>query len=264
MNLEAGTPSEPSRWPTGRWWSAVALVLCLQVGLIFWLGDQGPAAAPAAAPGPQLQLAGTVTNELLALMDPSLFALPHQETFAGPAWLTLPKVGAQPFVWSEPPQWFELPVEQLGAAFQAFLETNRFAQPQILNRSEPDLSSPSPGGSLEVPSHSTYQILGGLRARSLAVPIELRSWPNGEMLTNSIVEVLVDAAGRSVSVTLLSNSGSAEADQFALRQAETARFEPLAPNPNQPANPLAGLSWGQIIFDWHTVPPPPANRPPKP
>jgi len=64
------------------------------------------------------------------------------------------------------------------------------------------------------------------------------------------------------SVTLLSGSGSPEADQHALQQAKTARFEPLSRNPAGPTpDPATQLSWGRLIFLWHTLPLPPTNTP---
>jgi len=65
------------------------------------------------------------------------------------------------------------------------------------------------------------------------------------------------------SVTLLSESGLPQADQLALSRARGARFEPLDRNPAKPpADPLADLSRGRMVFHWRTVPPPGSNAPP--
>src|SRR5262245_10799759 len=90
MNAEFGTTVDPQRWAPYRWWSVVALVLTTQVGLIFWLGDQGPVTRRSKAPGLGLELAGNASSDVLALNDPTLFALPHREGFAGQAWLAVP------------------------------------------------------------------------------------------------------------------------------------------------------------------------------
>jgi len=261
MNLEVGTKIEPHPWSTYRWWSIVALVLTIQVGLIFWLGDQGPVPVRSTAVHLSLKIAGTATNEILALMDPTLFALPHRESFAGTAWLRVPDLGAQPFEWSEPPQWLELSEAQLGAAFHSFLATNQFTPPQALAQNEPEFAVAEVASSPAIPDGSTVRILGELTGRRLLTPFSLGAWTNAEMLTNSIVQVLIDAQGQPYYVTLLSQSGSAEADQFAIKQGWMARFEPLAQDGHKPATPPAGLSWGQIVFDWHTMPPAPTNRP---
>jgi hypothetical protein len=87
-------------------------------------------------------------------------------------------------------------------------------------------------------------------------------------LTNSVVRALVNAAGEVVSVILLRPGGGAmdasqrDADQLALDLAKTLRFEPVPRDGADPAlNPAVGLSWGRIIFEWHTVPPPATNAP---
>ena len=52
---------------------------------------------------------------------------------------------------------------------------------------------------------------------------------------------------------VLSSSGSKTADQRALDLAKAARFKPVArPGPASPGRPPA-LTWGKLIFQWHTV-----------
>jgi TonB family protein len=58
------------------------------------------------------------------------------------------------------------------------------------------------------------------------------------------VQVLVDAAGNVVSTVLLTPSGYDAADQRALELARALRF-----------TPSSSLTFGRIIFNWHTVPP---------
>jgi len=58
------------------------------------------------------------------------------------------------------------------------------------------------------------------------------------------VQVLVNAAGEVVSAVLLSPSGYDVADQRALTLARAARFAPAA-----------GLTVGQLIFNWRIVAP---------
>ncbi len=94
---------------------------------------------------------------------------------------------------------------------------------------------------------------------------DLPSWQYNDVLTNTGVQMLVDAEGRPVSATLLFTSGYKKADDHALAQARTARFElPGATGQEgQPGStPLARLVRGLLLFDWHTVPLPPTNAPP--
>jgi len=89
-----------------------------------------------------------------------------------------------------------------------------------------------------------------LAARRLLTALDLPSWPHSDILTNTVVQVVVDADGDTLSSTPLKSCGLSEADQFALKTAASARFL-SARKPGQPAVPL---SWGKMIFQWHTVP----------
>jgi len=250
---------DPRPWSRFRWWSMLGLIFIAQIAIIFWLGARGPVYASRAAAVPSLRIAGPAWQELLALSDPTLFALPHQQGFAGTAWLTVTNFGAEPFVWSEPPRWLTLPIDELGAVFHHYITTNQFGPPEAPVRLEPEFVPPEVASSLDLPRQSRLRLTGGL---TLAIPLVLTSRTNSEMLTNSVVQVLVGNDGRAVSVTLLSGSGLKEADQAALHEAIRARFQPRAIQAGTPAERGTGLSWGQMIFEWHTVPPAPTNAAP--
>ena len=100
------------------------------------------------------------------------------------------------------------------------------------------------------------RVEGELAGRRLLKPIELPSWPHTEILTNSIVQIIVDADGWTISPgALLSGSGLNEADQYALRLARVARFESVRPlGPAHATNPASRPMWGKLIFEWQTVP----------
>jgi hypothetical protein len=247
--------AQPSAWPRRRWWSLVALIFGLQLGIIFWLGENTPARQRQANPAPLLRMAGQAYGEALALVDPTLFALPHQQTFSGPAWMSAPTQDFHPFVWSEPPRWLRLGSEQLGAAFQQFITTNEATPLLALGQPEPELRLPSLPPANDFPTRSTFRVTGQLAQRRLVKSFELPSWPAAEILTNSRVQMVVDELGKPVSVILLyPGSGLKDADTNALWLATLARFEPVAGAGPAAANPSSGLSWGQIIFDWHTLP----------
>ena len=83
------------------------------------------------------------------------------------------------------------------------------------------------------------------------------------MLTNSVVQIAVTPEGQTVAAMLLVSSGSKEADLIAMSQARAARFRPMSqPGSERPAYSPNGLSWGELIFEWHTVPSPPTNAAP--
>ena len=59
-------------WPRGRWWGVIGLVLFVQVGLIYWLGERSGKELRRAATGPQLRVVEPGPSQLLALTDGQL------------------------------------------------------------------------------------------------------------------------------------------------------------------------------------------------
>jgi hypothetical protein len=263
--------AEPSKWPRRRWWNALALVFAAQLGIIFWLGDTKPFRPGATKPGPALLLPKQIADDLnsgsssdtnvFALVDPTLFALPHRQSFSGSAWLSSPTQEFHPFVWSESPRWLGLSAEKLGAVFHEYVNTSQASPLLTLIQPEPQLLMPEIPAANDFPSRSTYRVTGQLAERHLLTPVELPSWPSQEILTNSRVQMVVDADGKPVSVALLyPGSGSKEADTNALWQAANARFAPkVSGNPGPAGTPFLDLSWGQMVFEWHTLPKPATN-----
>jgi TonB family protein len=103
--------------------------------------------------------------------------------------------------------------------------------------------------------HSTVFASGGVsKRRWLNPPAVLRSWSAADLLTNSVVRVVVDADGLVFSTALLPpGSGSKAADQSALEMARSARFAPLPRHAKQMT--------GTLVFEWHTVPLAETNSP---
>lgn len=254
--MNAAVMAEPRLRPRRRWWGLVAVVFGLQVGLIFWLGARTPISPRRAANAPSLQLTGNASLEKMGLSDPTLFALPHQQGFSGPAWLKVLPPEIQSFEWSDSSRWLPLPIDQLGTAFNRFIQTNSFNSLPTPPQPEPELTIADPAPLALSRSHSGLRLLGGLAGRRLMEPPRLPSFAHTDILTNSVVQMAVDAQGRAVSFTLLPpGSGSMEADQYALKEARAARFEPLnASEPDRPPGRPAPLTWGQMSFEWHTLP----------
>ena len=254
---------ESRPWARGRWAGLVFAVFCVQLGFILLLGSRAPIRPGPVPPSPSLQLRSAPPSEFLALSDPTLFALPNAQGFSGPAWLPPQAAQTNSFVWDEPVRWLPLPVELLGAAFREFMQTNELGGRQTVAKPEPDLTLPEAGPVPILPQRSTLRLAGDLAQRRLLTSFDLPSWPprtnalkETDLLTNSVLQLLVAANGRPVSVTLLSSSGGWEADSNALRQAAAARFEAIPGSSSEAAtNPLAHLSWGKMIFQWATVSP---------
>lgn len=119
----------------------------------------------------------------------------------------------------------------------------------------PEVVPPDVPPPIGLPDRSVLQLSQSLAARGLVSHIDLPSWTNADLLTNSVVGVMVDAQGRTFPGALLSSSGATPADTYAFKVARAARFAPLENPGPQASNPLKGLTWGELIFEWHTSPP---------
>lgn len=242
-------PGAPQPWPLQRLLTCTGLVFLTQVALIFALGERGATRPRPPAKAPVLRVVPQ-SGELLALTDPTLFALPHPEGFAGRAWLRPPSVQVQSRRPVEPPRWLSLAPEALGGGFPELARANRPSPLEVAVNPLPETPLPAQREPMPTPpSRSTLALRDGLEARRLLNPPELPAWPAADLLTNSVVRVLVNGDGLVRSVTLLGRSGSSEADRFAIEVARAARFEPLAPAPDAPPVQL-----GAMVFFWSTLP----------
>ena len=240
--------NKPRNWAPARRWLWIALVFAVQVGLLFALSERKPVAPRPLRPALKVSLAPAAT-ELLALNDPTLFALPQRRGFAGAAWLTITNMEFPPFRWTEAPQLLPIHLEDLGVAFAQFMRTNRFVRLALETKPAPELPPPvAPEIGVPAPANSTLRVADDLANRRLLNSPELQPWAATDLLTNTVVQVLVNAEGNVVSHTLLApGSGDPKADQRALALARTARFQTLR-------DAAPALSLGVLIFEWRTVP----------
>jgi hypothetical protein len=247
-------PVEPQGWPKRRWWKTVALVMLGQLGLIFWLTGSSP---PHWAPdlGTSIYLPAEKTVEFPDLTDPTLSALPNRHGFSGPAWMNVSPLAHPVLDWVEEPLWLAQQTGVLGGTFSEFINTNKAPAIEVVKRLEPQSDVAGFYPVYQVPTQSIVRLEGELVNRSLVSPLTLNSWPATEsLLTNSVVEVGVGANGRVFSAVLLAGSGLREADNSALSLARTARFQSLVATKD--------LSWGKLVFQWHTIAPATPNAAP--
>ena len=254
-------PLEPGAWSSRRWWTVILAAFGLQVLLIFRL-EQPKAIVPRRADtAPALRFGNSQMAELVALQDPTIFALPNRHGFSGNAWLKAPDVTPPSGEWSEPPRLLAADAQNWGAWFKNLAESNA---PQ----SYPAIVIPKPIASVSTsfsiappPIGSRVKLRGELARRALLEPIPLPSWTNSDLLTNTIVQLLVDDRGNAVSAVLSRpGSGRTDADERALELARSARFEPApATGTSNSRSPSAGWSAGAMVFEWQTIPGPSPN-----
>jgi TonB family protein len=248
-------------WPRRRWWIVVAFVFAVQLGLIFGFSDRRPPGVRQPKAVPTLRVAPAGDAELLALTDPTLFALPHRQGFAGSAWLAGPPPPTRTFEWSEEPRFLLLATQQMGATFEYLSPAEARSSGSSPSRPPPEPTLVGAGPPSSAQAKSLLRLGGALGGRSLIAPIELPPQHYNDLLNPSVIQVVVNPEGQPVFVpVLLSSSGSPKADEIALRLARTARFNPVATGgPEEPANPMSHLVWGRMIFEWQTLPPPTTN-----
>ena len=227
----------------------ILLVMAGQVGCVFWLASRKPDIPAPPALGSMLYLPADQTAELPGVSDPTLFVLPNAHGFSGPAWIQFPLADYALGPWTEPARPLELELPQLGAALRDFAEANRPRPFELALKPEPELEAPAylpPEEPL-----SSFTVEGELANRPLLMPLHPASWPAADILTSTEVQVAVDGAGRVFSAVLISRCASADANSNALSLARLARFEPLRWLGAQPPPP-GQLSWGKLVFRWHT------------
>jgi len=236
-------------------WIAVALVFAAQFAALFWLGNPPPARSFHPMATPKFSLGTNRWNETLALQDPTLFALPHRNNFSGAAWLNISPQDFQPTIPSEPTEPLTLSREQLGATFAAFMQTNPAPRIQM------DIAAGlGMIGLIDLPpphsivTDSTVRVEGDLKNRRLLEPLRLPPQASAEVLTNTEVQLFVDALGNVFSPVIVTKSGDDNVDAMVLSNyAKNARFEPLkATGPG--SAPSETMTFGKLIFEWQTVP----------
>ena len=253
----AGASSpEHGAWPRTRWVMVVALIFAAHIGLLFAFGAHKRPPVRPVADVPTLRLANPA-EEWIALSDPTLFALPHTRDFA--AMTRMPPAILKPpaFRWNGPGGEWPGPGAELGAVFDEFMRTNRFAHFEL--QLKPPLTAAPPEAPVEtvLAQTSTMAVRGDLARRAVVNSPDIPSLPYNDVIVPSTVQVLVDPAGNVVSAALLPPDNPAEtasrydvADRLALDLARSVRF---AAGPE--------LAVGQLVFNWHTVPATTTNEP---
>jgi TonB family protein len=238
----AGPKPPGAGWTQNKFVFLITFVFALHVALIFILGGKKPIVPRTVTNVPRLQLADNA-GELIALDDPTLFARPNAHDFVTAFWQR-PQIVAPPnFDWTEAPRYLPPPAEKLGASFREFMQSNRPPERALNFKPEPRMSEAVVNFDSALPPATTLQISGELARRRQLNPVELPSIPVNDVIPPSKVQALVDPAGNIASAVLLESSANNDADQLALKLVRNLRFAP-APR----------LMFGEIIFNWHTVP----------
>jgi hypothetical protein len=234
-------PKPSEGWSKKKWLAVVAIIFAAHIAIIFAFGERKQTVPRPVTNVTSLKLADD-SAELLALDDPTLFTLPHLQGFAGPALHNMQLGQFHRQDWTEQPRWLPLAAENLGATFQQFVQTNFFASHPLDFKPEAKLSAPPPVEPV-LAQNSTMQIVGELAQRRLLNATNLPSLQYNDVIAPGKVQVLVNAAGDVISTVLLESSGYKDADDKSLEHARSLRFAPSS-----------RLTFGKLIFNWHTIP----------
>lgn len=239
-------PDEAS-WSAGRWIFYLALAFALHVGVFYLLADRKPIAPRPVKNAVVLRIGESLTVGQ-ELADPTLFALPHPRGFAAATWLPVTETTFVPFRWTEPPRLLPLAVGQLGATFLQLAETNIPIRREMAALSAPATTVIPP---LEIPPprrHSVLRVNEALADRPLREPhLQLPLQRPHDGLSNTVVQVLVDARGQVISPTVVPpGSGVREVDLDALRIARGLWFK-AGPEATPPVV-------GRLVFEWAVAP----------
>ena len=238
--------SAPGRWNAFiRRVGWITILFLVQIVFIVWLSEGSKAPVRKPPPAPSLSIVSPQSAEIVALSDPTLFALPHYRAFSGTAWLRPRTIPAPAFEWKDEPRWFE-------PASSDFLPTPNSRTADIdVSELVKTVLPPPPKPVVSVPPQfaekSNLKIFG--LARGLISTPSLPSWSTTNRLTNTVVRLMVDAKGITRSQTLLVRSGLPDADRFALDASRNFQFAPMA-NAASSTNSAANLRWGEAVFRW--------------
>jgi TonB family protein len=253
---------EPLGWPLRRWLLVIAVIFIVQFGFITWLGQPAvemQAHLPRRVPVIAL-LAGGRETDIPGVYNPTILVLANRRGFSGDAWLQIEPPRNPTREWTEPPRPLPATVEQFGGTLNAFVQSNLFQRLEVARKPAPTIGEYFTG---EILAQSTFSLEGDAARRRLLSDFKLDSKPATETLSNSVVQIAIDAGGNVFSAVLTGKCGSPEADADALRLARTARFEPLVRDgPDRPPLSRPTLDWGWMVFRWNTAPVPSTNAVP--
>lgn len=247
-----------SRWSWHIWFWGFLFLFLTHAFAVFWFADRRNVSLSWQKPQAFLQLSADRETdqrvmEMVALRDPTIFALPHAKGVSGRAWLNFQPQIPRLSNWFAPPEWLALPVDQLGASLDAFAATNRPSDEPLLASLRatrtPEVRIPDE----PIMTRSSLKVEGLLAMRKLMEVPPLPSMTNNDVLGKTVVAVSVNGNGVVESAALTQESGSKPADDRGVDLSRALRFEPL-PIRDARAREMAPPTILRVIFTWHVAP----------
>jgi hypothetical protein len=266
---EAAAPAQAimadlQTWNRQRWLYAILAGLTLHIALIWFFGRGPDPASGIPKPASTLHFA-TDPNAALTLAqfpdlhDAALLPMPGAHGFSLEGWLEFQPLSHILTDWTNAPRWLAPDATALGAQFNRLVDDSASLPQHAGDKPAPPLTDNRLlVSNIHTRQKSVLRLEGPLAqaGRSLLNPPELPSWTHSDLITNTVVQLLVDWQGWVFSTALIASSGSAEADQWALRRAKALNWTPDAVRPTPPIHPAPAeaLTLGKLVFQWHTLP----------
>ncbi len=229
------------RWTRQRIWAVSGALFAAHLLAIFAFHTREPILARIAhaeAPRPAAARPGSGGAQVtLDLTDPLVFASAHPHGFSAPAWLTRPEAIHTLTNPASPPR------------FLAYTRTPMALDPGA-EFVRPAARLPFLKFSIPPPARrSLLEIYGPIAGRAPSKLPELPIQRAGDVLSNTVVQVGIEAEGFPLSARVLAGSGSRAADLEALGIADSMRFVAL---PFRAVGERDTMEWGQLVFQWFT------------
>ncbi len=257
-------------WTRRQWMRVIGIILAVQLVLVFAFSQRSLPAPRSDESLTTVKLAPEM-NALQAVAslggvpDPTLFALMNRQGFSARTWMDFTFFQHSLNDWQEPVRWLAPDATRFGQDFSRSVQSVEINRPLIEDKPAPRADTPEVFADISM-HRSTVELSAELQARTLVSALVLPPQTHNDILTNSIVQVVVNPAGNVLSARLVRGSGSKKADQAAVEIASHARFELVRPPESARLNPLSAMNVGDLIFRWHTLPLVVSNRvsiPPK-
>ena len=249
-------PDETRAWSSFKWAGVIVVIFGVQAGLMLWLGGRAPASVPADQPALEVRVPEHQAAVTPGAGSPLLLVTPNRNGFSS-VWLRASEITNQPAEWNgQPDGTLPQPLNPPGDEIVARVDSGSAQLVSVLDRPKPALKTVGiPPNAI---SESTFDIEGDLARRTLLARPALVSPVSDAALSNSIVEIDVNADGLVVDPAVIppgGSSSSAETDAYARSIAMSLQFKPL-PRASLPAE----RTWGRVVFQWRTLPAPATNN----
>jgi len=248
-------PSQPleGAWSPAKWVAIVAVIFVVQAAMIWALGERPRPIKPTRPFGASIALWSGSVAPAGSAEDPTLLALPAANGFSGDAWLNYSQQQHRLAEWAEAPGWLALSdhLQTPGASLSQFAAEQRPPPLRLADQGLPRNSAAEPLiPPVPLPDRSRLQLEDNVALDSSMTIPDLPSWQSNESVSNSIVRVAFDNAGKPFSCILVGTSGLKEADDYAIGYARSLRFR----DPPGVQIGRDALRFGKLTFQWHTVP----------